>query len=568
MSDIEWPPPIEESVANWRAENPDAVTCNLSYMNVTADDIKLLAGIQNLRIVGCTQLGDDAIHHLKGIKNLDMTGLDKITDAAFPSLVGIKTLRMSNCNQLTDESIKSLGGIEVLILRVCPKITGATFNHITGVRQLDCSYCPDITDSAIHELKGVKFLTTIACNNLTDDAFKYTEDVTSLDISQCYQPSITDNALSRLVNVQTLILRECNQATLTDNALSGLTNLRRLFITSCTQFTDAIFSPLTELTILDISYCSPGICGPNLQRLRASGTTVDDDDGVCGVVVPGSLSGREQVQGLHLIKVSSFDEDSITEFPRVPVPSVISDIVHGDTDFQTFVIRNFGSGIVLKIKDKYVGISRAYLSGEMEEGSSTFYECTEEFESTFEYSDIKETPFFAIKTPYGSLYVPYGQVLSMLEYGHSFWEVIETDQVLEFTASRSGVLAGGPVASVDHCQAGTTKKVYDAEPFMFEVEEDEEDVPTTLGLKFGETRVEVGYSPTQTLGELRGIIQTKFDLAPDKQRLLYNGRELADDVKTLKELNVQAGFTIAVMKRGGRRTFRNTRKSRKRKPSN
>jgi hypothetical protein len=314
------------------------------------------------------------------------------------------------------------------------------------------------------------------------------------------------------------------------------------------------------------------MCGPNLKRIRDSGATIEDD--MCPesqrVLPPGrtALSGKPEVRGIPTVRMNSFDTETSDGFTRVPIPDTISDTVHGDVDLVKFMILNTGAGIVLKIKDKFVGISRTYLSDEMESGASTYYECVEEFTSTFEYRDIYNIPYFALKTPLGSLYVKYMRIFDIMRQTHSFWEINETDEVLAFTASRSGVLEGGPIVSADHCQAGTSKKVYDVIPFMFEVEEDEEEVPTTLGLKFGETRVEVDYSPTQTLGELRATIQTKFDIEPAGQRLIYNGRELTDDAKTLNELNVQAGFTVAVMKRGGRRTFRNVRKSRKRKPSN
>ena len=569
MQDTDWTDPVVGSVSDWKAANPDATECNLSYRaDIVADDIKLLAGIQKLSIRGCSQLGDDAIQHLKGIKILDMVNLDKITDAAFPSLVGIKSLRMSKCSLVTDEAIKHLAGIEVLVLRICENITGSTFRYIESVQKLDCAWCPKITDEAFIELENLKDLTISGCKKITDEAFSNFEGLKELSIASCNQRGITDAAFQNLVNIRVLNVGGCDQETLTDSAFGGLDKLTDLFIDDCPQFTDEALKPIKQLKFLSISGCDASICGPNLQRLKDAGTHVEDD-GLCEphrVLPPGrnTLDDAVQVQKLQTVKVSSFHEDSIAQFLRVPVPSVISDIVHGDTDFQTFVIRNFGGGLVLKIKDKYVGISRVYLSDEMKAGSSTFYECIQEFTSAFEFRDIYDTPYFAIKTPYGSLYVLYEQVIGMLEYDHSFWEVIETDQVLEFTASRRGVLAGGPIESADHCQTGTTKKVYDIEPFVFEVEEEEEEVPTTLGLKFGETRVEVDYSPTQTLGELRGIIQTKFDLSPDKQRLLYNGRELADDTKMLKDLNVQAGFTVAVMKRGGRKTFRRRRCSKRR----
>ena len=576
MDDTTWPDVVQGSVADWRAANPDATECNLSgRRDITNDDIKLLAGIDRLAIRWCRQLDDEAIHHLKGISILDMSGLNKITDAVFPSLVGIKSLRMIGCILVTDEAIKHLEGIEILSVRNCIKLTGSTFRYIESVRQLDCAGCPEITDEAFFGLENLEDLTVDACKKLTNEAFSGHESLDSLSISECNQPEITDDAFASLVNLTVLVMNDCSQQTLTDRAFEGLEKLKELYIDNCTQFTDNALEPIQNLVYLSMNGCSSLMCGPNRKRLKDSGTRVDDD-GTCDPPPPARIlpDGRTalvnagQVQGVRVILMKSYGDSALETFPKFPVPDVISDTVHGDVDFQKFMILNTGTGIILKINDKFVGISRKYLSQEMESGESTYYECVEEFTRSFEFSDIYDTPYFAIKTPLGSLYTTYAMVLGMMESTHSFWEFEETPTVLAFTASRSGVLAGGPIVSADHCQAGTSKKTYNLFPFMFEVEEDEEEVPTTLGLKFGETRVEVDYSPTQTLGELRATIQTKFDIEPAGQRLLYNGRELSDDAKTLKDLNVQAGFTVAVMKRGGRRTFRNVRRSRKRRPSN
>jgi hypothetical protein len=573
MENLQWPEPVVGSVADWKAANPDATECNLSYRSdITADDIKLLAGIQKLSIRGCAQLGNDAIQHLTGIKILDMVQVQKVTDAAFPSLAGVKSLQFTGCPLVTDEAITHLAGVEVLVMRVCTQITGSTFGVIKGVRELDCSGCYRVKDAAIQAVKGVKYLSVSECKKLTNEAFSGHEALESLSMASCVQLTITDEAFEGLDNLRSLDITGCYQETLSDEAFEGLDKLRSLSIDDCPQFTDEALKPINQLNYLGISGCDMAMCGPNLKRLKDAGTIVEDD-GLCDpprVLPPGRnvLGGPEEVQSIRVVNMTSYSDEAYDEIPKFPVPDVISDTVYGDVDLQKFMILNTGTGIILKIDDKFVGISRKYLSNQMESGESTYYECVEEFTRSFEFRDIYDTPYFAIKTPLGSLYTTYAMALGMIDNTHSFWELEETPTVLAFTASRSGVMAGGPIVSADHCQAGTSKKVYTVYPIMFEVDEEKEDVPTTLGLKFGETRVEVDYSPTQTLGELRATIETKFDLAPDKQRLLYNGRELSDDAKTLKELNVQAGFTVAVMKRGGRRTFRNVRKSRKRKPSN
>jgi hypothetical protein len=227
------------------------------------------------------------------------------------------------------------------------------------------------------------------------------------------------------------------------------------------------------------------------------------------------------------------------------------------------MVLNHGGGLILKIKDSYAGISRSYLTKELKSGESAYYECKQKFTGTFEYSDILKIPYFALKTTNGTFYITLVEAMFMQKHTHSFWELVETGYTLTFTASRSAIIAGGPLMSADHCQGGTSKMLYQLSILVFTMEDEEEEVPTTVGLKFGEERIEIPFVPTQTIDEVKAAIAAKWpELTTDKQRLIYNGKPLESG--TLGDAKVQPGFTIQIIKRGGRKTYRRIRKTKKR----
>jgi Leucine-rich repeat (LRR) protein len=593
----------------------DVEYLNASNTNITDAILVHLKNTTTLLIRGCDGITDAGLANLNSIKKLRMTQCTKITNAGLLSLVGLETLQMrlcqqptltnevfaalknlksldiSHCPQFTDDLFQYIPALELLAMERC-EITGSGFTNLTNLKELQ-AYGSKLSDAGLASLRGLKTL-NISQTKLTDAGFVNLQGIEELYMEEC--TLITDAGFASLDGIQYLDMTRCDQRALTDAAFVHLAGIKTLNMSGCVQITDAALANLTGITTLNVEGCSPNLFGQNMDALTLAGSNVfglpeEDEEEDIGepedgsvlpqepaeVVAPqvlerlqhnGTLSNRNDLT-VKFPDIRSYTAESVDAFREYPIPDSISDAVHGNVSFEKFVVLNSGSGIVLRLEDSgvYLGISRAYLSAEMQSGNSMYYECSKKFTSTFEYSDIINKPYFALKTTNGSFYIPFEAAVLMLQNTHSFWKIFDiTGLILSFTASRSAIIAGGPIMSADHCQGGTSKQVYNIQPFMFIVEDEEEEVPTTVGLKFGEERIEIPFVPTQTIDEVKAAIAAKWpELTTEKQRLIYNGKPLESG--TLGDAKVQPGFTIQIIKRGGRKTYRRIRKTKKR-PSN
>ena len=59
---------------------------------------------------------------------------------------------------------------------------------------------------------------------------------------------------------------------------------------------------------------------------------------------------------------------------------------------------------------------------------------------------------------------------------------------------------------------------------------------------------ELNVRPSNTVAELKGLIQLKEGIPPDQQRLISDGRQLAD-FQTLSHYNIQNETTVHLVKR-------------------
>lgn len=579
-----------------------------SNANITDACFVHLKDIRILRIPGCINITDAGLANLNSIERLNISVCSKITNAGLVPLVGLvelvmrvceqptitdevfaafknlKSLDITGCKQLTNGMFQYMPGVESLILGHVT-ISGVGLTNLVGLKRLEATFSY-ISDEAVASLRGLTYLDLSYAKQISDAALANLQGIKELYIEGC--KSITDVGFASLDGIKLLNMTYCFQPTLTDAAFVHLAGIEKLVMVGCTQITDAALANLTGIKVLEVDGCSINLFGDNLQALRTAGTMIygeaeqpdlPDEPEEPGEVstdpefaqqlrLYGTLSGREDLD-IPLPDVKSYTDEFLAGFgvAKVPLPNEIGDLIHGKISFMQFVVLNSGSGVVVKINDSYNGISRGYISKEVESGNSTYYECSKKFTRYFDYSDIMKTPYFALKTPSGSLYIEMKDALIMLKQTHSFWELTDTEYTIAFSASRSAVIAGGPLMSADHCQGGTAKKIYQLVPIVFEMEEEEEAVPTTVGLKFGEERIEIPFVPTQTIDEVKAAITAKWpELTTDKQRLIYNGKPL--ETGTLGDAKVQPGFTIQIIKRGGRKTYRVKKNKTKKRPSN
>ena len=291
--------------------------------------------------------------------------------------------------------------------------------------------------------------------------------------------------------------------------------------------------------------------------------------------VSGPRSGEQRLQGredlfippITLVEGYATAERDGDSMDAIDVKEVYVAKLGRNLTLDQFFRKYMGDGAVFKVGPKFYGIPRKDLLKEYLEGSAIVYECTKTFamddprRGTFEYSDIYAEPYYALRTPAGVLYVSLWLIKLILQTTHAFFKLDDKpEKKLENIASRSSVLAGGPVSSQLHCQAGSDGNVYTIRFFKLpEVEEeeetDEEDEPNVVFVKKGEDKTEFPLDLSQTVLQLKEAVKEKLGIAVESQKMVFQGKVLKDD-QTLGEANIKKGYTIQLQVSGGRRFTR------------
>ena len=306
--------------------------------------------------------------------------------------------------------------------------------------------------------------------------------------------------------------------------------------------------------------------------------------------VSGPRSGEQRLQGredliippITLVEGYATGESDGDAMDAIDVKEVYVAKLGRTLTLDQFFRKYMGDGAVFKVGPKFYGIPRKDLLKEYLEGSAIAYECTKTFamddpdtRGTFEYSDIYAAPYYALRTPAGVLYVSLSIMRIILGTTHAFFKLDDKpSKKLENIASRSSVIAGGPVSSQLHCQAGSDGNVYTIRFFKLpEIEEeeetDEEDEPNVVFVKKGEDKTEFPLDLSQTVLQLKEAVKEKLGIAVEAQKMLFQGKVLKDD-QTLGEANVKKGYTIQLQVSGGRKkrkTFRKKKAQRKTRKS-
>ena len=265
--------------------------------------------------------------------------------------------------------------------------------------------------------------------------------------------------------------------------------------------------------------------------------------------------------------------DETVTWETIDVKEVFVAKLGRDLTLDQFLRKYMGDGIVVKVGSKFYGIERKDLMQEYTEGSAIAYECTKTFVydppqslGTFEYSDIYGQAFSALRTPAGVFYIRLSMMKTILSTPHAFYTMADKpDRKLENVASRSSVLAGGPVQSQLHCQAGSGENLYSISPFRLpeieEEEEEEEEEPNVVFVKKGEEKTEFPLDLSQTVLQLKEAVKEKLGIAVDAQKMVFQGKVLKDD-QTLGDAKVGKGYVIQLQVSGGRKK-RNTLRKKK-----
>jgi hypothetical protein len=232
-----------------------------------------------------------------------------------------------------------------------------------------------------------------------------------------------------------------------------------------------------------------------------------------------------------------------------------------------------GGKLVFLYNGKQTGISYLPLIKKVKEGDGIFYECTRVFPfnpnggqlGTFEFYDIYAQPYIELALT-SRFYIPLTDFQKLLSVPvHPYWEIKDTGKTLAAAASRSSVVAGGPIMSQLHCQDGSDLKVYSLSAYMptQETEEEEEEPEDTfVNVQLGEERTRIDILEGKTYDYVRQAFATAKGLDPAKLRFIFMGRPVQDYTT-----DVMPGSVIQAQQTGARRrTYRkrhNKRKTRK-----
>ena len=257
-------------------------------------------------------------------------------------------------------------------------------------------------------------------------------------------------------------------------------------------------------------------------------------------------------------QLTPFIRSNLTDPTPLPaIPGVYDSYSTEEVPVGDFLTEHRGNALVFRSGTAQYGTFLSQIIKDVHTNESVFYECTrlaeytgEDGSGTFEYGDILRQAYVRLSVPH-SVYVKLEDVQEHI-MGipmPQLLEVVPTDQTLAFTASHTGVVAGGPIASQAHCQAGTNVKVSTLRPFVpaTAVSDPAPEAPRPITLQKGETRTTT--LKTQ-VGEIRAEYAESAGITPSRVKFIFGGRVLADTD------SVAPGSTILVMVSGGRRTYR------------
>ena len=261
---------------------------------------------------------------------------------------------------------------------------------------------------------------------------------------------------------------------------------------------------------------------------------------------------------------------SIEAVQAAPLPinnTVFDQEMNEDAMLSDFMLP--GGKLVFLYNGKQTGISYLPLMKKVKEGDGIFYECTRVFPfnpnggqlGTFEFYDIYAQPYIELALT-SRFYIPLTDFQKLLSVPvHPYWEIKDTGKTLSAAASRSSVVAGGPIMSQLHCQDGSDLKVYSLSAYMPtpDPEDEEEDacpIPQIVTLQRGEERTQVDISENNTVLGAKTWYANEKGLTLSTLKMIFMGKILKDE-----DLLTPGTVVMVMGGQGGRRTYRRHKRS-------
>jgi hypothetical protein len=234
-----------------------------------------------------------------------------------------------------------------------------------------------------------------------------------------------------------------------------------------------------------------------------------------------------------------------------------------NVSIEDFLLEDPGNNIVFRYAGKQYGIPLQSIFKKLQNDEALFYECTREFTmaenyGTFEFNQIYAKPYVEIALA-SRFYLPFENFQQIASIPtHVLWELTPTNKIIKNAASRASVLAGGPVMSQLHCQAGSDLSVFTMKPFTImsnsepEAEEEEEE-ETFVNVKMGEDITKIDITDSKTFDAVRSKYAALKQKSPTSIQFIFGAGPVQDYSK-----NVIPGVTILARQVSGarRRTYR------------
>jgi hypothetical protein len=189
-----------------------------------------------------------------------------------------------------------------------------------------------------------------------------------------------------------------------------------------------------------------------------------------------SLAGdddEERVDPHRLPKLKIPEDLPTDQIKDATVPTEVFDpLMASDVSTAEYIAEDKGNAVFI-VGTGASGYPKDQLTNDYNDGSAIVYQCPKQMGLMVTPNDaIMDTPYYRLKTGQGNLLVPLDQFMSVLESNHQMFQLSEL-KTLEFTAGRAAISTDGNytldrqplnLVSMDHCTAGTTKKVYSLTP--------------------------------------------------------------------------------------------------------
>jgi hypothetical protein len=299
----------------------------------------------------------------------------------------------------------------------------------------------------------------------------------------------------------------------------------------------------------------------------------------------GVLTGRNDENLTFYERLAPvFSADQLQPTPMPINNTVFDQEMHEDVALTEFVLP--GNKLVFMFGGKQTGVSYMPLVQNIRDGGGIFYECTravstsEVTRGAYEFHEVYSQPYIEILPRFYVTLQDFSKLLVVPV--HPYWELKDAGKTLAVAASRMSVINGGPVVSMLHCQAGSDLKVYTIEPYMPQLDKEEEEealeVPKVVYFQRGEERTPMDISSSANAALVKRAYATEKGVPPESIQLIVQGKLLTEQpiqgVVTLLERDVTLvpGTTVAVVnarqrQQGARRrTYRrrNRKQTRKR----